>query len=150
LEKLDPEKLSVTFVPPVTPTDPIRFRRYTLTHSDDTGKLFLTVGLYYDFDKINPETRDEVLGEWALINPNYYALQLIVYVGNSNFEVAQRRYNVFLKELPLAIEAILYGDKELFKKHPELLGAPISVRFISSFPQFNIARYYNRPIDYFL
>ena len=81
MKKLDPEKLSVTFVPPITKTDPIRFRKYTLTHSDTTGNLFLTIGPYFDFDKINPITRDEVLAQWGLVSPGMYTLQAFVYVG---------------------------------------------------------------------
>jgi hypothetical protein len=150
LKELDPEKLSVTFVPPVTETNPIRFRKYTLTHSDTTGNLFLTIGPYFDFDKINPITRDEVLAQWGLVNPGIYTLQAFVYVGNSNFNMAKTRYDVFKRELPLALEALIYGDREFFKVHPELLGTPITVRFISSFPQFNRTEFYNRPIDYLI
>jgi hypothetical protein len=150
LPKLNPEKLSVTFVPPVTPTYPIRFRKYTLTHSDTEGNLFLTIGPYFDFEKINPDTRDEVLAQWGLVNPGIYTLQAFVYVGNTNYDIAQARYDTFKKELPLALEALIYGDREFFKAHPELLGTPITVRFISAFPQFNRTEFYNRPIDYLI
>ena len=150
MPKLNPENLSVTFVPPVTKTYPIRFRKYTLTHSDTTGELFLTIGPEFDFEKINPVTRDEVLAQWGLLNPGIYTLQAFVYVGNTNYDIAQARYNIFKRELPLALEALMYGDKEFFKAHPELLGTPITVRFISSFPQFNRTEFYNRPIDYLI
>lgn len=150
MAKLDPEKLSVTFVPPITPTEPIRFRKYTLTHSDTTGNLFLTIGPQFDFIKINLMSRDEVLAQWGLINPGQYILQAFVYVGNTNPQIAQTRYNIFKRELPLALEAIVYGDREFFNANPELLNAPISVRFMSAYPQFNRTEFYNKPIDYLI
>ena len=152
MPELDPSKLSVTFVPPVTKTYPIRFRKYTLTHSDNNEDLFLTIGPYFEFDfeKLNYITRDEVLAQWGLLNPGIYSLQAFVYVGNTSFETAQARYNNFKRELPLALEAIIYGDREFFKAHPQLLSAYITVRFISSFPQFNRTEFYNRPIDYLI
>jgi hypothetical protein len=61
MSKLNPEKLSVEFRQGVTPTEPIIPRRYTLTHSDITAELFLTIGSYYAYDKITA-MRDEVLG----------------------------------------------------------------------------------------
>ena len=45
MSKLNPEKLSVEFRDGVTNTEPILGRRYTLTHSDITAELFLTIGL---------------------------------------------------------------------------------------------------------
>jgi hypothetical protein len=42
--RLRPEKLGVKYVAGVGPTDPISPRRYTLTHSDITAELFLTIG----------------------------------------------------------------------------------------------------------
>ena len=48
MKKLDPDKLLVEYKPGVTPISPIIPRRYTLTHSDETGELFLTIGSEYD------------------------------------------------------------------------------------------------------
>lgn len=61
--KLNPEKLFVEYRPGVTATEPVMGRKYTLTHSDETADLFLTIGLEYAYDKIN-KMRDEVLAEW--------------------------------------------------------------------------------------
>ena len=60
MERFNPDKLFVEFRD-VTPTYPLLGRKYTQTHSDVTADLFVTIGLRYAFDKINP-TRDEVLG----------------------------------------------------------------------------------------
>ena len=50
MERLDPEKLYVVFRPGVTMTEPVLGRKYTLTHSDITAELFLTIGLQFAYD----------------------------------------------------------------------------------------------------
>ena len=62
MNNFKPEKLFVTYTGGVTATEPVIPRSYTLTHSDSTGELFLTIGIYYAWENINPK-RDEVLGE---------------------------------------------------------------------------------------
>lgn len=59
MQRLNPDKLYVEYRN-VTPTEPVTGRKYTQTHSDITGDLFVTIGLQYAYDKINP-MRDEVL-----------------------------------------------------------------------------------------
>lgn len=136
MSKLNPEKLSVEFREGVTATEPIIPRRYTLTHSDITAELFLTIGLTYAYDKIT-NMRDEVLGEWVKereIDLYYVYLQVD---GQFGLITSAMRNSVFRRELPLALEAIRYGDAEFFTEHPELDIAPISVFFQSSYPQYN-------------
>jgi hypothetical protein len=68
MTRLNPDKLHVQFAAGATPEGPVTPRCYTLTHSDMTGDLFLTVGPDYDRAQISGwQTRlmrDEVLGEW--------------------------------------------------------------------------------------
>lgn len=136
MSKLNPEKLSVEFRSGVTATEPIIPRRYTLTHSDITAELFLTIGLSYAYDKIT-SMRDEVLGEWVKIGEShYYQVYLHVDGQSSSGETAIRNY-VFRRELPLALEAIRYGDKEFFAAHPELDSSTIIVFFMSTNPEYN-------------
>lgn len=133
--RLNPEKLSVEFRPGVTATKPIIPRRYTLTHSDITAELFLTIALVYAYDKTN-SMRDEVLGEWIKKGEKYF-FYVYLYVDGKNPMITAIRNYVFRRELPLALEAIKYGDKELFNSHPELNTSPIIVHFMSSIYQFN-------------
>jgi hypothetical protein len=42
--RLDPRRLHVTFAPGVSLEGPVVRRAYTLTHSDATRELFLTIG----------------------------------------------------------------------------------------------------------
>jgi hypothetical protein len=70
VSRLAPHKLHVTFVSGVSREGPVVPRAYTLTHSDSTGELFLTVGPTYDRRQISGWytrlMRDEVLAEWQL------------------------------------------------------------------------------------
>lgn len=66
--RLRPEKLHVTFAPGTQIEGPTVPRCCTLTHSDMTGDLFLTIGSTYDEQQISGLytrlMRDEVLAEW--------------------------------------------------------------------------------------
>lgn len=147
MRRLNPEKLQVEFRNSVTPTKPIIGRKYTLTHSDITAELFLTIGLTYAWDKIN-RTRDEVFGEWRCIN-NQYVFNAFVYVGGEmGRENAARRYKIFSRELPLALEAMRYGDKALFETYPALDEAPIWIYFYSIYPEYNRVEYWGSFKDY--
>lgn len=148
MSKLNPEKLSVEFREGVTTTEPIIPRRYTLTHSDITAELFLTIGLNYALDKTN-STRDEVLGEW--INENGYLFYAYLYIdGNGQYGpmVKAIRNFIFMRELPLALEAIRYGDSEFFSAHPELDSSPIMVSFISDSKKYNRVENWGTFSDY--
>lgn len=136
MSRLNPEKLSVEFRKGVTTTEPIIPRHYTLTHSDLTAELFLTIGLKYAYDKTNA-MRDEVLGKWVKYNGRYFYYVYLYVDGEFSPKVPAIRNYIFRRELPLALEAIRYGDKEFFTAHPELNDAPIIVYFMSTNPQFN-------------
>jgi hypothetical protein len=131
-----PEKLSVEFKDGVTATEPVIPRRYTLTHSDLTGELFLNIGIHYAWEKIN-SMRDEVLGEWKIDrNSLYFCVYLYIDQGQYNPTVAEKRNEIFRRELPLALTAIRYGDRFFFNINPHLDQAPIIINFLSSYPQF--------------
>ena len=136
LSNFIPEKLSVTYRGGATVTEPVIPRRYTLTHSDLTGDLFLTIGIHYAWDKINP-MRDEVLGEWKQNgNSLYYCVYLSIDQGQYTQNISAKRNEIFRRELPLALTAIRYGDRFFFNAYPHLDQAPIIINFISSYPQF--------------
>ncbi|MDF2615827.1 MAG: hypothetical protein K0Q47_482 [Sedimentibacter sp.] len=146
MSRLNPEKLYVEFVS-VTPTAPIIPRRYTLTHSDITADLYLTIGLDFAYDKLN-FMRDEVLGEWLLNNLNYVYYVYLYVDSNSIPAVTAIRDAVFRKELPLALEAIRYGDNEFFNAYPELNYVPIIVYFLSTDPLYNKVENWGTFSDY--
>jgi hypothetical protein len=136
MSRLNPEKLSVEFRDGITAVEPIIPRRYTLTHSDITAELFLTIGSTYAYDKIN-DMRDEVLGEWMRYGIGYVYCVYLYVDGQYGPYMAAMRDRIFRRELSLALEAIRYGDRKLFEAYPELDNAPITVYFMSSIPQYN-------------
>lgn len=146
MERLNPEKLYVTYGVGVTTTEPVIGRKYTLTHSDITANLFLTIGLEYAYDKIN-KMRDEVLAEWQTYEGNAF-LYVYVYVGQYGPEITAIRDTIFRRELPLALEAIRYGDAELFTEHPQLDNAPIWIYFDSTNQDYNKFEYWGTPKEY--
>ena len=72
--RVDLPRLRVTFQEGTTATGPLNSRRYTLTHSDRNGALFLTIGTDFDRRALHRLQvrlmRDEVLGEWLLDGSN--------------------------------------------------------------------------------
>lgn len=146
---LNPEKLSVNLCPGITLLNPIISRHYTVTHSDTTAELFLTIGRTYAYDKIGTN-RDEVRAKWVFIDQQY-KLYISVYAGGP-FEksraTATVRYHIFVRELPLALEALRYGDRLFFKKYPSLDFAPIWVSFKFLYPEFNHTEFWGMPEQY--
>jgi hypothetical protein len=65
---LSPRELHVRVAAGITPQGPLAPRRYTLTHSDSTGDLFLTIAPEVDRNQIagwyTRLMRDEVLAKW--------------------------------------------------------------------------------------
>jgi len=136
LSNFNPEKLFVTYTSGVTATEPVIPRRYTLTHSDFTGELFLTIGIYYAWGNTNPK-RDEVLGEWKQSGSCfYYYVYLYIDQGEYDVNVSAQRNKIFRRELPLALTTIRYGDRFLFDAYPNLDQSLIIINFMSAYPQY--------------
>jgi len=136
MSKFNPERLTVEYRDDVSPTEPIIQRSHTLTHSDFTGELFLTIGTQFAWDKVDADMRDEVLGVWKM-EGNNLCYNVYVYIDNGEHDLnaAIKRDEVFRRELPLALTAIRYGDRFLFDRYPNLDYALIFITFISSYPQ---------------
>ena len=136
MSRLNPAKLHVHFSAGVTPEGPFAPRWYTLTHSDSTGALFMTVAHEVDRKQISGWytrlMRDEVVAEWQE-NEEGPALHIFCHVsGGFVFGSATMRYGIFQSELSLVLEAFRLGDEKLFRTRPELDLAPIWVHFHST------------------
>lgn len=147
LNKLNPEKLHVEFGRGTGEIKPITPRRYTLTHSDSTSELFLTIAAKYDYDKIS-DIRDEVLAEWSMVNDEYVLIVNVMVDKEKNPVMSAVRNSILTKELPLALQAIRYGDREFFRGNSSLDQAPIYVKFNSVYPLFNRQELWGAPSDY--
>ena len=147
LKKLNTKSINVNIGIGTSETELIIPRKYTLTHSDVTGELFLSIAARYDYEKIT-DMRDEVLAEWRMANDDY-ALMVYVMVDNERNPVMSAfRNDIFVKELPLALEAIVYGDREILKTNRHLYKAPIYVKFNSIYPVFNRLELWGTLSDY--
>jgi len=141
MSRLNPQKLHVNYLPEVEMETPIVPRRYTLTHSDMTGDLYLTIGPDYDLRQISGLytrfMRDEVLAEWE-DGQGGPSLHVYCHVsGGLVFGRAGWRDAIFRSEMPLVLEAIRYGDRILFAANPRLDNAPVLVHFQASQPRYN-------------
>ena len=152
MTRLRPEQLHVRFAGDAAADGPVLPRRYTLTHSDATGDLFLTVGSNYDRGQISGWytrlMRDEVLAEWQEADAGP-SLHVYCHVsGGLAFGPAYWRYSIFRHELPLVLEAFRYGDRGLYQSHPELDQAPIKVHFRSHRRRCRRTEHWGSPADY--
>lgn len=136
MTRLIPEKLHIKYLPSASSDSLASPRYYTLTHSDVTGDLFLTIGQSYDrkqTSKLYTQLmRDEVLAELRKTS-DAYSFNVCCHVsGGLVFGRAKWRYEIFCSELSLALEAIRYGDKILFDNDPRLDQIPVLVHFRST------------------
>ena len=129
-------------------------RRYTLTHSDATGDLFLTIGQDYDRKQISGWytrlMRDEVLGEW-LFKENAPALHIYLHVsGGLAFGPPGWRYGIFRQHMPMVLQVICWGDREFIRNNHNLLDTPIQLHFYSRAKAFNKMETSGKVRDYFI
>ena len=141
MKRLNPDKLHVTYLHNSTPDKLELPRRYTLTHSDKTGELFLSIGNDYNTKQISKIytrfMRDEVLAE-LYNNGENYSLRIHCHVsGGFVLGTAKWRYNILKSELPLAIEALRYGDRALYEQNPALDKAGVIIHFHSTNIKFD-------------
>lgn len=137
MTRLRPEKLQVRYIDAPILNDPKFLRRYTLTHSDRTGNLFLTIGSDYDYKQIKGWytrlMRDEVLAELILDEHGpalHVYCQVVRGLGSRSFREA-----IFRRELDLILEAIRYGDRDFFDKEQELDKSPVLIHFCTKKPE---------------
>ena len=137
-----PARLTVTYHNPAKNDSSLDPRKYTLTHSDTTGQLFLTIGKSFNHRKLKHWytrfMRDEVLGEWKDRNGEPVLAVYCHVNGGVVFGWASLRYRIFCQELPLALKAILYGDRPLFQSRPGLENSRIEVHFHATRKRYNL------------
>ena len=141
MNRLDPGKLHVKILTGSAVNFMNLLRRYTVTHSDTTGDLFLTIGETYDKKQVSGLytrlMRDEVLAELIGID-NHQELKVYCHVsGRLTFGTAKWRSNILHHELPLVLEAIRYGDRDLFDENTVLDRIPVTVYFQSRNSRYN-------------
>jgi len=135
MPSFDPKKLHVNFMDGVTENGDELQRCYTLTHSDRTGDLFLSIGNCYDYVCVSKRytrfMRDEVLGELRK-ESDTLSLNLHYHVsGGFVFGNTSLRNRILRRFVSYNISEIIYGDKAFFEKKPEFSRIPVFVFFHS-------------------
>lgn len=131
---LDEAKLHVKLAEGARRDGPLAPRRYTLTHSDRSGDLYLTIGADYDRAALRALQvrleRDEVLGEWIVTEHGpRLDLHMTAQGGLPFFGTARMRCAIFRHYREMVLEALQRGDRGLREAHPEVAGAPIVACF---------------------
>ena len=132
MSRFNPSKLTVIFIDKGCTHSLVMPRCYTLTHSDRTGDLFLSIGTSYDQRKLSnwytKLMRDEVLGEWEFTEK--HSLHIHCHVsGGFVIGPAKWRMSIFLQHLPMVLQAICYGDKTFLLENQHIQEAPIYIHF---------------------
>ena len=133
MSDLDPKKLFVTHHEEDQTPEELFPRRYTLTHSDTTGELFLSIGTDYDHAQLSGwQTRlmrDEVLAVW-MAGEAGPELHVHCHVsGGLIFGGTSWRYQIFQRHMRQVLEAFYYGDQAMINRLPHLDDAPVHVHF---------------------
>jgi hypothetical protein len=152
MKRLNPEKLHITFLSGTTQEILILPRRYTLTHSDMTGELFMTIGHDYHKTQISKLytrlMRDEVLAE-LIKNGDHLEFRVYCHVsGGIIIGTAEWRNSIFHSELPLVLEAFRYCDRTLYETDPNLDRTPVSIYFHSPNSRYNQVETWGVIADY--
>jgi len=136
VKELNPKKLHVTFQKGTSAAEFSLPRRYTLTHSDLSGELFLTIGSQYDRKQISGLytrlMRDEVLAELKH-DEGEPTLHVYCHVsGGLVFGGARWRFEIFHHHMRMVLEALRYGDRELVSANPDINRSTVMVQFASN------------------
>jgi hypothetical protein len=147
----DPKRLHVRYIGNGDADSPIIPRKYTLTHSDTTGELFLSIGKEYDQKKLsNIYTRlmrDEVLGEWH--DPEKPRLDIHCHTsGGIVVGTAGWRDSIFRHHMPVVLKAICYGDRVFISGKQRYIKAPVFVHFHSNRKSLDRTEKWGIIIDY--
>lgn len=136
MKELNPEKIFVQYRDIINPDYPIIDRKYTITHSDTTGDLFVFVSEDFAEDQVT-EMRDEVKISWS-VSKEIIALTGSVIVDGTDIKGnADIRNKIFYNEMPTALQALRKGDRFLFNKYPNLDMTQVFICFISDKPEYN-------------
>ena len=136
MREINPRKVFVQYRDIMKPYEPVRDRKYTITHSDTTGELFVFVSENYAEDKIT-KLRDEVRIVWGQYNNQLALIGTVIVDSNDIAGDPYIRNSIFYNEMPIALQALRQADRFLFEKYYNLDSTPVYIRFISSNPEYN-------------
>lgn len=152
MSDFNPKKLTVKFIE-TDQEKSQKTRKYTLTHSDVTGDLFLSIGNHYDKDVLkglySKLMRDEVLAEIRWEEDDQPEFHVHCHVsGGIVLGGAAWRYAIFQKHMQQVLQAFRYGDRDFIDADPHLQTAKVIVHFHSANRRYNQIEHWGSLDDY--
>lgn len=135
MKNVNPRKVFAQYRDCIEPYEPVLTRKYTITHSDVSAEMFVFIASNYACDKVTA-VHDDVKIAWEK-GEKGLILKGVVDVDGKQAAMAKIRNKIFLNEIPLALQALRWADRFLFRKSPELDKTPIFIHFKSDSPEFN-------------
>lgn len=122
----------------VTDCNPVNGRVYTMTHSDETANLYVTVGCNIAKDQVDLKNRDEVIAYLSTDDESSILWGCVLISGEGiPCENAKKRNEIFLREMHVALRAIRVADDAFYSKHPECNNAKVFIQFRSDDEQYH-------------
>ncbi len=133
MKEFHPQKVFVQYRDCMQPTGSVEGRKYTITHSDATADLFVTIADCYAEDRVS-RMRDEVRLAWEFHNGKPVLMGSVLIDERGMTENSCMRSQIFYREMPMALKALRWADRFLFCEDPCLDGAQVWIHFISCNP----------------
>lgn len=136
MKELSPYKVFVQYRDIMRPYEPVLGRKYTITHSDTTGELFVFIAGEFAKDQIT-SMRDEVKIMWHQTQKGFILIGSVLVDNEETTGNASIRYRIFYEEMPIALKALRQADRFLFEQEPELDKASVIIQFVSNNAEYN-------------
>jgi len=133
---LNPFKVLVQYRGYMEPYGPVYERKYTITHSDLTGELFVFIAKSYAEDQVS-SIHDEVRIAWKQDDEGLALEGYVIVDGKGIIGSPKIRNMVFYNEMPTALQALRQADRFLFDENPILDNTPVFIKFISQNPDYD-------------
>jgi len=122
-------------------------RKYTNTHNDETGEIYISVGHQYNQILLDSEearvVQSQVVGKWVKVDCEYQ-IHFTVLVSTEQNPNAYIRNFIFCEELGVVLEGFAFAETALLRLHPKLARAKIFVHFKSIDPAYDRVEYWHR------
>ena len=94
----------------IEPYQPVPGRKYTITHSDITGHIYVFISDDYAEDSIT-DMREEVRLEWQKTRHGYVLTGSVRVDLNGYEQASKNRSERFYVEMPKTLQALRYADR---------------------------------------
>lgn len=147
MDNFDTTKINIELRNKVDIAAPVLGRSYTVTHSDDTGDIFVTIGTDFAVDRFGP-LNDQVLLRMECFNGQFQLNGLVCLdLPGSKFSIKQRS-DIFSEKMYLALMSIRYADSYFYEKCCSRDTIPVYMHFYSKDPRYDRVHYFGEIGDY--